>query len=70
MSFKQEQVSLYKEAKEGFISLLKQTVYVSVGFSVVLLLTRGNPSVLVLSITFVVGIGFVAWCEKQRLTGR
>lgn len=67
---KHRQANLCQAAKEGLTSLLSQTVYVFVGFAVMLLLTRGNPSALVLSITFVVGVGFVAWCEKKRLTGR
>lgn len=67
---KYRQVSLYQEAKQGLISLLKQTAYVFVGWIIMLLLTKGNPSALVLSLTFVIGVAFVAWCEKRRLTSR
>jgi hypothetical protein len=59
-------VSLYEEARAGISSLVKQTALVFVGLLIMLLFTRGAPSALVMSLSFFLGIGFVAFLEKQR----
>lgn len=67
---KPKQLELYQKAKDSFISLIKQTAYGFIVFFAMLLLTRGNPSSLVIRITFVANVVLVAYCEKKRLTGR
>lgn len=62
-----ERVSLYDEAKAGLSSLFKQTAQVFVGFVVMLLLTGGNPPAFVVALSVILGIGFVAWSEKNRI---
>lgn len=64
---KREQISLYEEAKAGMSSLAKQTAQVFVGLLVMLVLTGGNPPGWVVVLSFLTGIGFVAWSENQRL---
>jgi hypothetical protein len=61
-------ISLYEEAKNGLSSLVWQTATVFVGFIFILLLTGGNPSGFAITITFISGIGFVAWREQSRVT--
>ena len=61
-------VSLYEEAKNGLSSLIGQTATVFVCFIVMLLLTGGNPSGFAITITFILGIAFVAWREQSRVT--
>ncbi|NEQ80385.1 MAG: hypothetical protein F6K26_09025 [Moorea sp. SIO2I5] len=69
MKLSRNKISLEQEAKAGLNSLLQQTAQVGSFFFVLLLLSLGNPSELVVSLSFLWGIGFVAWQEKQRLTG-
>lgn len=61
-------ISLYDEAKAGLDSLVKQTAQVFVGLLVMLLVTGGKPPAFVVSLSFFLGVGFVAWSEKKRLT--
>lgn len=61
-------ISLYDEAKAGLSSLIKQTSLVGAAFLVMLLLTGGNPPGFVVGLSFCLGIAFVAWSEKKRLT--
>ena len=61
-------ISLYEEAKAGLSSLIKQTALVGAGFLVMLLLTGGNPPGFVVGLSVCLGIAFVAWSEKKRLT--
>ncbi|MBD3561849.1 hypothetical protein H6S82_23820, partial [Planktothrix sp. FACHB-1355] len=63
-----EKISLYEEAKAGLSSLLEQTAKVGAGLGIMLLLTGGNPPAYVVGLSFFLGIGFVAWSEKKRLT--
>jgi hypothetical protein len=60
-------MSLYQETKAGLKSLIQQTAQVFVGFMIMLLVTGGNPSGLVVGLSFCLGVGFVAWSEKNRL---
>ena len=60
--------SLYKESKSSLSSLIKQTIQVGAGLTVILLLTGRNPSPFVLGGTVVAGICFVAYSEEKRLT--
>ena len=59
--------SLYQEAKASFVSLGKQIGLLAIGLLVILFLTKGNPSSLVLAISFGSGIIFVAWNENNRI---
>jgi hypothetical protein len=61
-------VSLYEEAKNGLSSLVWQTATVFVGFIFMLLLTGGNPSSFAITLSFILGIAFVAWREQLRVT--
>lgn len=61
-------ISLYDEAKAGLSSLVKQTAQVFVGLLVMLLVTGGKPPAFVVSLSFCLGVGFVAWSEKKRFT--
>ena len=61
-------VSLYEEAKNALSSLVWQTATVFIGFIVMLLLTGGNPSGFAITLSFVLGIAFVAWREQNRVT--
>ncbi len=65
---KREQISLYDEAKASFVSLIKQTSLVFLGVLIMLLITGGNPAGSVVVISFVLGMGFVAWSENKRLS--
>ncbi len=65
---KREQISLYDEAKASFVSLIKQTSLVFLGILIMLLMTGGNPPGSVVVMTFIFGIGFVAWSENKRLS--
>ncbi|NEO93949.1 MAG: hypothetical protein F6K56_28640 [Moorea sp. SIO3G5] len=69
MKLSRNKITLEQEAKAGLNSLLQQTAQVSSFFVVLLLISLGNPSGLVVSLSFFWGIAFVAWQEKQRLTG-
>jgi hypothetical protein len=60
-------MSLYQEAKASFQSLIQQGALVFVGFATMLLLTGGNPSALIVGLSFSLGVGFVAWSEAKRL---
>lgn len=59
-------VSLYEEAKNELNSLVWQTATVFVGFIFMLLLTGGNPSGFIITLSFVLGIAFVVWREQNR----
>lgn len=63
-------MNLYEESKANLLSLVKQTSHVGLGLITVLLLTKGNPSPLVLEGTFVSGVVYVACAEERRLTNR
>ncbi len=65
---KREQISLYDEAKASFVSLIKQTSLVFLGVLIMLLITGGNPPGSVVVMSFVLGMGFVAWSENKRLS--
>ena len=58
-------ISLYQEAKTGLSSLVQQTSQVFVGLVVMLLLTDGNPPGFIVTLSFCLGVGFVAWSEKR-----
>ena len=60
------QITLYKQAKAGLKSLYIQTTQVSLGLMVMLVLTGGNPPGWLVSASFFLGIGFVAWSESKR----
>ena len=64
--FKCEEISLYEEAKAGFISLFWQTIQVFIGLVVILLCTGGNPPGWLITVSFLLGIVFVAWRENER----
>jgi hypothetical protein len=64
---KSTKISLDREAKSGFSSLIKQTAQVFVGLLVMLLLTGGLPPGFIVALTFCLGVGFVAWSENKRL---
>ncbi|MEA5551048.1 pentapeptide repeat-containing protein [Anabaena cylindrica UHCC 0172] len=64
----QQQISLYQEAKTSLNSLLQQTTQLGVCFLVMLLITGGNPPTFTIKLSIIIGIGFVAWKEKKRLT--
>ncbi|NEO01019.1 MAG: hypothetical protein F6K50_38065 [Moorea sp. SIO3I7] len=69
MKLSRNKITLEQEAKAGLNSLLQQTAQVGSFFFVLLLISLGNPSGLVVSLSFLWGIAFVAWQENQRLTG-
>jgi hypothetical protein len=62
-----KQVTLYEEAKAGFSSLGQQMTIVFIGFIVMLLVTGGAPSGLVVALSFFLGTAFVAWKEQKRV---
>jgi hypothetical protein len=62
-----KKISLYEEAKNGLSSLVWQTATVFVGFIFILLLTGGNPSSFAITLSFILGIAFVAWREQIRV---
>lgn len=62
-----KEVSLYEEAKAGLSSLIQQTVTVFIGFAIMLLITGGTPSSLVVALSFCLGTAFVAWSEQKRI---
>jgi hypothetical protein len=66
MTSNKAQISLYKQSKEGLKSLFVQTTQVSIGLGLMLILTAGNPPGWLVSASFFVGIGFVAWSESKR----
>ena len=61
-------MNLYEQSKSSLFSLIKQTGQVGLGLIAILLLTKGNPSPLVLGGTVITGIGYVAYTEQKRLT--
>lgn len=64
------EMSIYREAKEGLRSLIQQIVPVSLGFLVMLLVTGGKPPAWVVGFSFLSGTLFVAWSEKKRLVAQ
>lgn len=58
---------LYEEAKSSLHSLLRQTAIVFVIFAILLLITRGNPSSVIVAFTFLLSIAYVAYLESNRL---
>lgn len=66
MTLRKPQITLYKQAKAGLKSLLIQTAQVSLGLIAMLVLTGGNPPGWIVSASFFLGIGFVAWSERKR----
>lgn len=64
------EISLYQEAKEGLITLLARLGKLSIAWIVMLLITGGNPSALILGLTVLGSGSFVAWSEYQRLSMR
>lgn len=58
--------SSLQEPIARFTSLLSQTVVVFAGLLFMLFLTGGQPSALVLSLSVIAGIAFVAWAESRR----
>ena len=66
MTTDKTQVTLYKQAKAGLISLFVQIFQVSLGLIGMLVLTRGNPSGWMIFASFFLGIGFVAYSEGKR----
>lgn len=60
--------SLYEESKLGLFSLLKQLAFSGLSLAILLLLTGGNPSFLVLNGFVISCILFVAHSEEKRLT--
>lgn len=59
-------MNLYEESKANLFSLFKQTRNVGLGLIAILLLTKGNPSPLVLGGTFVSGVIYIACAEEKR----
>lgn len=57
----------FDEAESALFSFFKQGFYGFMGVMLMLLLTGGNPSGLIVGLTFACGMGWVAWNEKQRL---
>ena len=57
-----------KNSQSSLNSLISQTAQVGAGLGVILLITGGNPSPEILGLTTVVGVAFVAYTEKKRLT--
>lgn len=62
-----KEISLYEEAKAGLSSLIQQIATVFVGFIIMLLITGGAPSSLIIAVSFCVGTAFVAWSEQRRV---
>jgi uncharacterized protein YjbI with pentapeptide repeats len=65
---KGEEVSLYKDAKAGLSSLIKQVGQVFGGLILMLILTGGSPPSWIVVSSFFIGIVFVAWSENKRVT--
>jgi uncharacterized protein YjbI with pentapeptide repeats len=61
-------INFYEESKAGLSSLVKQTALVGTGLLVMLLVTGGNPPGFIVGLSVCLGIAFVAWSEKKRLT--
>ena len=59
-------ITLYKQAKAGLKSLFIQTAQVSLGLLIMLLATGGNPPGWIVSASFILGVGLVAWNESKR----
>ncbi len=66
MTTEKVNISLYQQAKAGLNSLIIQTSLVSLGLTAMLILTGGNPPGWMVSTSFFLGIGFVAWSEQKR----
>ena len=66
MTVSKNSITLYKQAKAGLKSLCIQTFQVSLGLIAMLVLTGGNPPGWMVSTSFFLGIGFVAWSENKR----
>lgn len=60
-------ISFDEEAKAGFKSLIQQTCFVFIGFVLMLLITRGEPSSLIVALSFCFGVIFVTWSEQRRI---
>lgn len=58
--------SLYEQSKANLGSLVKQTSQVGLGFLVMLLLTGGSPSGLIVALSVCLGIGFVVWDQIKE----
>lgn len=54
------------EIKNKLAPLLKQTAYVGLGFLVMLLITGGQTSEIMVGLSVVLGIVFVVWSENKR----
>lgn len=65
-NLKKREISIY-EAESALFSFFRQGFYGFMGVILMLLLTGGNPSGLIVVLTFACGMGWVAWKEKQRL---
>ncbi len=60
-------VSILEEAKAGIFSLFKQVAGVSVGFLLMLLLTKGSPPKEIVGCSFGLAFVFVVFQERKRL---
>jgi CRP/FNR family transcriptional regulator, cyclic AMP receptor protein len=61
-------MNTYENSKSSLTALLHQTAIVLAGSLVFLLLFRGAPSSFGLSLAVILGIAWVVWSEKTRLT--
>jgi hypothetical protein len=57
-----------EEFQSSMKSLFQQTIYVFMGLTTMLLVTGGNPSSQVLTMSFIVGTLLVAWVEQKRIS--
>ncbi len=67
MTFSRDQKNnFYQETKENIFSLLMETGQVFIGFVIMLIITNGNPSGWIITLSVVVGMGFVFLRESKR----
>ena len=66
MTSSETQITLYKQAKEGFQSLFIQMSWVLLELIIVLVATKGNPPEWLIYSSFILGVIFVAWRENIR----
>jgi hypothetical protein len=67
-SLNHKKESFYRECQSSLKSLFPQTIYVFMGLFVMLLITGGNPSGQILTLSFIIGTFFVAWVEQRRIS--
>jgi CRP/FNR family transcriptional regulator, cyclic AMP receptor protein len=62
-------MDIYSSSKSSLSALVKQTIVVLFGLIVLLIIFSGRPPVQILSSSVCLGIAWVAWSEKTRLSG-